>query len=77
MGEAQPLPFALILIIVNPARVKPICCFQIRILGGIADVYDGIGLHIFGFYLLSVKLRMDFLFAIASIIAFPAIPSSG
>ena len=66
-----------VVIIVNPPSIKPIHGFQVGILSGIADADDGIGLHIFGFYLLSLKLRMDFLFAIASIIAFPAIPSSG
>ena len=55
-----------IFIIVNPTYIEPIHCFQICILSGIADADDGIGLHIFGFYLLSLKLRMDFLFAIDS-----------
>ena len=70
------------LIIVNSGCIEPIHSFQIRIFGGIADTNDGIGLYILGQFQkfcesgLSAKLRMDFHFAIAAIIAFPAIPSS-
>ena len=38
----------LIFVIVNPACIKPIHGFQIRILGGIADAHNGIGFHILG-----------------------------
>ena len=60
-----------IFIIVNPTYIEPIHCFQIRILGRIADAHDGIGLHILAWdqellqHSLPAKLRMDFLFAIA------------
>ena len=59
------------------ACIKPIHSFQICILGGIVDANDGIGLRILGFYLLSVKLQMDFLVAITSFTVSLPIPSSG
>ena len=66
----------LILIVMNSSCVKPIYGFQVCVLGGVADADDGIGLDRFGQAQkfsqggLSAKLRMDFLFAIASIIIF-------
>ena len=80
--SAEPLLFLLVVIIVNPGCIKPIYGFQVGIFCGIADTHDGIGLHILGQAKefcqrsLSAKLRMDILFAIASIIALPAIPFS-
>ena len=51
-GEALPLPFVLVFVIVNPPRIKPIHGFQVGILSGIADTNNRIGLHILGFNLL-------------------------
>ena len=63
----------------NPGCVKPIHGFQVCVLGGVADADDGIGFDRFGQAQklgqggLSAKLRMDFLFAIASIIGLPPV----